>query len=104
MHKTCSENLIQYLGKSLGPYPFRIFGIQPKMRSGRRFENQHEFWTRLTTVYASNANFVTKTWICLTLSAKEYTLWPLKKADIGLKGAKKQPLRANVVDSGGCRH
>ena len=22
----------------MGPYPFGIFGIQPKMRSGRRFE------------------------------------------------------------------
>ena len=26
----------------MGPYPFGIFGIQPKMRSGRRFENQNQ--------------------------------------------------------------
>ena len=26
----------------MGPYPFRIYGIQPKMRSGRRFENQNQ--------------------------------------------------------------
>ena len=42
VHKTCSENLIQYLGRSMGPYPFGNLGIQPKMRSGQRFENQNQ--------------------------------------------------------------
>ena len=26
----------------MGPYPFGNLGIQPKMRSGRRFENQNQ--------------------------------------------------------------
>ena len=26
----------------MGPYPFENLGIQPKMRSGRRFENQNQ--------------------------------------------------------------
>ena len=42
VHKICSENLIQYLGRSNGPYPFGNLGIQPKMRSGQRFENQNQ--------------------------------------------------------------
>ena len=52
--QTCSKNLVRYSGRSMGHYPFGIFKIRPKIRLGRRFENskenQHEFWTRLTTV------------------------------------------------------
>ena len=54
MHQTCSKNRVRYPMKPGGPYPFGIFKIRPKIRLGRRFENskenQHEFWTRLTTV------------------------------------------------------
>ena len=39
VHQTCSKNLNKYFGRSVGPYPFGIFGIRPKLRSRRRFEN-----------------------------------------------------------------
>ena len=42
VRQTCSKTLVRYLGRSMGHYPFGIFGIQPKMRSGRRFENQNQ--------------------------------------------------------------
>ena len=40
--QTCSKNLVRYLGRSMGHYPFGIFKIRPKIRSGRRFEKKKE--------------------------------------------------------------
>ena len=41
----------------MGPYPFEIFGIQPKMRSGRRFEIKINVYSlvRLQTAIANQA-------------------------------------------------
>ena len=51
----CAPDMFKNFGQiPMGPYPFGIFKIPPKIKLGRRFENskenQHEFWTRLTTV------------------------------------------------------
>ena len=46
----CAPDMFKKFGQiPMGPYPFGIFKIRPKIRLGRRFENskenQHEFWT-----------------------------------------------------------
>ena len=50
----CAPDMFKKFGQiPMGPYPFGIFKIRPKIRLRRRFENskenQHEFWTQLTT-------------------------------------------------------